>query len=324
MKRLSLVVAGAVGFSLSACAPPGYEYDVGNFTHPHPSAGLCASLGQELDMNTKQCVTPFPRPPPVAQTAQAPVLAEAPTDITASLSAEQREAIGDRVRQCWTRDAGAPGIDTMQVMLTVTVDPADGTARSAEVADQDRARIAGDLRLRAFAERAVRAFLDPRCDKNLVPKDKLVGIGTPIMLTFRFSDRSTREAAASVLTTPSPPPVALTAQAPAAPVGTTPMATNREGATAATAAALEKAEAYMGHDNGAAYGILLGLANQGIARAETDLGTMFLGGYGMPKTTLRQSSCFAGPLIKAISAANSTSGACTKMARACRRIISRR
>jgi TPR repeat protein len=53
---------------------------------------------------------------------------------------------------------------------------------------------------------------------------------------------------------------------------------------AATAAALKKAEAAMDHDNGTAYLILLGLANQGNARAEVDLGMMLSEGYsGIPE-----------------------------------------
>jgi hypothetical protein len=92
-------------------------------------------------------------------------------DITATLSADQRGAIGDRVRECWTKDAGALDLDKMQVMVTATVDN-DGTARIVVPADQDRARIDGDPRLRAFFERARRAILDPRCGNNLVPKDK--------------------------------------------------------------------------------------------------------------------------------------------------------
>jgi len=124
---------------------------------------------------------------PNPQRGGAPTPAGTPRgDITATLSAEQRGAIGDRVRECWTKDAGALDVDKMQVMLTVTIDPADGTARAAEVADQDRGKVSGDPRLRAFAERAVRAVLDPRCGNNLVPKDKLVVDGVPNKLTFRF------------------------------------------------------------------------------------------------------------------------------------------
>jgi hypothetical protein len=42
-------------------------YDVGNFTHPHPTPALCASRGQVLNDVTKECVTPAPPPPPSAK-----------------------------------------------------------------------------------------------------------------------------------------------------------------------------------------------------------------------------------------------------------------
>ena len=51
---------------LSGCAPSGYAYDVGNFTHPHPTPALCASRGQVLDMSIQDCVTPAPPAPPSA------------------------------------------------------------------------------------------------------------------------------------------------------------------------------------------------------------------------------------------------------------------
>ena len=41
---------------------------------------------------------------------------------TAALSADQRGAIGDHVRECWTKDAGALDIDKQRVLLTVTTD----------------------------------------------------------------------------------------------------------------------------------------------------------------------------------------------------------
>lgn len=61
-----------IALTLSACAPPGYMYEVGNFVRPHPTQALCASRGQVLDMSIEDCVTPPPPPPPTpAQVAQA-------------------------------------------------------------------------------------------------------------------------------------------------------------------------------------------------------------------------------------------------------------
>lgn len=101
---------------------------------------------------------------------------------TASLSATERGAIGDHVRECWTKDAGALDIDRQRVLLTVTTD-AGGIARKAEVAGDDKGRM-GDPRFRAFAERAMRAIMDARCANLPLPAKAL---GKVNVLTFRFS-----------------------------------------------------------------------------------------------------------------------------------------
>ncbi|MGD0102827.1 MAG: hypothetical protein ABSC06_02175 [Rhodopila sp.] len=101
---------------------------------------------------------------------------------TAALSADQRGAIGDHVRECWTKDAGALDIDKQRVLLTVTTD-ASGVARKAEVAGDDIGRL-DDPRFRAFAERARRAILDPLCANLPLPDNVL---GKVNVLTFRFS-----------------------------------------------------------------------------------------------------------------------------------------
>ena len=108
-----------------------------------------------------------------------PGLAGAP--VNAALSADQRGAIGDHVRECWTYDPGALGVDQMQVLLTVTTD-ASGVARLAEVAGADVGRLSDPV-FRAFAERARRAVLDPHCADLPLPQNQL---GKPNVLTFRF------------------------------------------------------------------------------------------------------------------------------------------
>jgi hypothetical protein len=102
-------------------------------------------------------------------------------DITSQLSGEQRGQIGDKVRECWTKDPGALELEKMSVMLTVTVDAA-GTARAAAVAVEDDGRLA-DPRFRAFSERAIRAVLAPRCATLPLPPEQL---GHVNQLTFRF------------------------------------------------------------------------------------------------------------------------------------------
>jgi hypothetical protein len=102
-------------------------------------------------------------------------------DITASLSTQQQGAIGDKVRECWTKDEGQLGIETMSAQLIVTFDET-GTARDVAVGDADRGRM-GDPRFRAFVERAIRAVRSPRCATLPIPRNELGKIGT---LTFRF------------------------------------------------------------------------------------------------------------------------------------------
>ena len=86
------------------------------------------------------------------------------------------------MRECWTKDAGALDIDKQRVLLTVTTD-ATGVAHQAEVAGDDVGRM-GDPRFRAFAERAKRAILDPRCANLPLPNNVL---GKVNVLTFRFT-----------------------------------------------------------------------------------------------------------------------------------------
>jgi neural Wiskott-Aldrich syndrome protein len=105
------------------------------------------------------------------------------SDATAALTSAQRGAIGDQVRRCWTIDSAAENVQQMRVMLKVTTD-ASGTARLAQVAPSDQGRAAGDPVFRAFAERAVRAVLDPACSNLPLPKSML---GNNQTFTFRFS-----------------------------------------------------------------------------------------------------------------------------------------
>ena len=54
----------------------------------------------------------------------------------------------------------------------------------AAVAPEDQGRVAGNPRLRVFAERAVRAVLDPQCANLPLPPHML---GQTRVFTFRFS-----------------------------------------------------------------------------------------------------------------------------------------
>jgi hypothetical protein len=111
----------------------------------------------------------------------APQVGGSPTgDITATLSATQQGAIGDKVRECWG-NPGFYGIDKISVQLLVTYDE-QGIARVADIGPEDRGRMA-DARFKAFAEQAVRAVLDVRCSALPIPKSDLGRVGK---LTFRF------------------------------------------------------------------------------------------------------------------------------------------
>jgi hypothetical protein len=100
---------------------------------------------------------------------------------TSALSAAARGEIGAHVRECWTKDAGADGVDKLSVVLNVVTDPS-GTTRIANVADEDKGKLS-DPMFQAFAERAVRAVMDVRCATLPLPHQML---GHPNNLTFRF------------------------------------------------------------------------------------------------------------------------------------------
>jgi hypothetical protein len=105
---------------------------------------------------------------------------------TTTLSANARDQIAKHVRACWHTDPGMLALDKMHILLTVTTDSA-GVARQAAVAPEDQRRMAGDSLLRVFAERAVRAVLDPQC-AQLPLSDTLLGLTHQSdVVTFRFS-----------------------------------------------------------------------------------------------------------------------------------------
>lgn len=135
---------------------------------------------ERLRANQPQTRPPTGRPNP--QAATAPQLGGSRQgDITASLSAQQQGAIGDRVRECWFKDAGALDLETMSVQVIVTFDET-GMARLAEVGDADRGKM-GNPRFAVFFERARRAILSPRCANLPIPRNELGKVG---ILTFRF------------------------------------------------------------------------------------------------------------------------------------------
>jgi hypothetical protein len=106
----------------------------------------------------------------------------AQTPVVADLSAAQREAITDSVRRCWSTDPGMLDRDKMDVLLTLTTD-SGGVVRRAVVAQEDVGRVSGNMRLRVFAERAVRTVMDPNCANLPLPESMLGQVRT---FTIRF------------------------------------------------------------------------------------------------------------------------------------------
>jgi hypothetical protein len=77
------------------------------------------------------------------------------------LSGADKGAIGAHVRPCWNIDAGAPGVATFSVNLTVTTDPT-GTVRNAVVAPQDQGKLSDPI-YAAYANDAINAVMNYQC-----------------------------------------------------------------------------------------------------------------------------------------------------------------
>ena len=158
-------------------------------THqPNPTTNAAAS-SRTLE-NTLEKLRSFERQtsPPKALPNPTPGGAPNPggnpqSNDTAALSASQRGAIGAYVRRCWTYDPEAKGVNQFKVLLDIITDAA-GVVRVATVAPSDQARVDANPELRAFAERAVRAVLDPRCANLPLPSSML---GSVRHLEFRFT-----------------------------------------------------------------------------------------------------------------------------------------
>jgi hypothetical protein len=145
-----------------------------------PNSSAMEATLLKLRQMQKQTEPPRARPNPRA--GGQPESGGNPTsNDTDALSAAQRGEIGARVRECWTKDSGARDLDKMSVVLTVVTDTT-GTARIANVADEDRGKMS-DPMFQAFAERAIRAVRDPRCASLPLPSQML---GRNNTLTFRF------------------------------------------------------------------------------------------------------------------------------------------
>jgi neural Wiskott-Aldrich syndrome protein len=170
-------------------APPAPPAPASPTSQPHPTTNPAAMSQTVLNTLEKLRSMNLQQKAPTAR--YNPAQGGAPhgggnpnnSDATASLTAAERGAIGDKVRECWTIDSGAEGVQSMSVILKVTTD-ATGTVRLAQVGAADQGRVYADPVFRAFAERAVRAVLDYRCSTLPLPPSLE---GRPQTFTFRFS-----------------------------------------------------------------------------------------------------------------------------------------
>ena len=161
--------------------PPSATSQPNPTKNPAPQSTALENTLEKLRSLQRQTVPPKARYNP--QSGGAPNSGGNPlSDDTADLTLAQRGAIGDYVRRCWSTDPGMLDLDRMEVLLTVTTD-AGGVVRRAAVASEDQGRVAGDMRLRVFSERAVRAVLDPSCANLPLPRSML---GQTREFTFRF------------------------------------------------------------------------------------------------------------------------------------------
>jgi hypothetical protein len=162
-------------------APPSRTAQPNVTTNPAPNSETLENTLEKLRQLALQKKPPKARPNPAA--GGDPRGGGSPLgNDTAALSSAQRGAIGEHVRECWTKDGGALDLEKLRVLLTVETDPT-GIARKAEVAGDDLARMS-DPRFRVFAERAIRAVMDVRCANLPLPGNML---GRNNVLTFRFS-----------------------------------------------------------------------------------------------------------------------------------------
>ena len=167
-------------------APPSTTSQPNPTTNPAPNSDALENTLIKLRAQQKQLQPPRALPNP--QQGGAPNGGGNPLgNDTAALSADQRGAIGDHVRECWTYDPGALGVDQMQVLLTVTTD-ASGVARLAEVAGADVGRLSDPV-FRAL-RRAGEAL---QCSIRTAPICRCRGgqLGKPSVLTFRLSSHET-------------------------------------------------------------------------------------------------------------------------------------
>ncbi len=79
------------------------------------------------------------------------------------------EAVRRQIQPCWNFPAGAQDAGSLRVLIRIWLNR-DGSVRDAKVLD--RARIAGNSKLRAAADAGLRAVNNPRCSPLRLPPEK--------------------------------------------------------------------------------------------------------------------------------------------------------
>ncbi|CAH2606379.1 conserved protein of unknown function (plasmid) [Rhodovastum atsumiense] len=191
LRSPALLASESIGGGVSADVSAG-AIQLACFGNPQPPAAppAPASKIEEKGIpntaalnNTLERLRALQRQQQTERAAPAPMgNGDNPKGLSDRLSSSQLSAIGERIRECWSKDAGALDLEKMQAKLLVTVG-ADGVAREAMIAPEDRGRL-NDPRFRVFAERAVRAALNPRCATLPIPKGLIGSVGI-VRVTFR-------------------------------------------------------------------------------------------------------------------------------------------
>lgn len=121
--------------------------------------------------------------PPTARAnpAGAPAQGGGAPQGTDNLTAAERSGLAERIGECWSIDAGAPGVQNIVVELRVEVD-AGGTVRAV----RPNGAIPTEPRARMVYEAARRALLSPRCNPLPLPPARLAALRDTV---FRFNPR---------------------------------------------------------------------------------------------------------------------------------------
>ncbi|MFO0995475.1 MAG: cell envelope integrity protein TolA [Alphaproteobacteria bacterium] len=147
-----------------------------------PTKNLMANVLKTVEQLKQEA----PKPEPAQKTSDAPQKDR--QQISNVERARREQQLSDLVRQqiagCWNVPIGAKDVQNMIVDIHMQLGP-DGTVLRAEPVDS--ARMASDSFYRAFAESAIRAVRNPRCNPLKLPVDSY-DIWRDMTLTFNPKD----------------------------------------------------------------------------------------------------------------------------------------